>query len=388
MKFIWSILILSFSFTTLLGQGIDFFHGTWEEALEKAQAEEKIIFVDAYTTWCGPCKRMAKNVFTKEEVGDFFNANFVNMKIDMEKKDGIKFGHKYPVAAYPTLFFIDGKGKVVQKVKGAQNVDGFLGLGKSILAKADFSAEYAEAYEAGDRSPELIHKYVKALNKAGKSSGRIVNDYLKTQNDLSTAFNLQFLHDAVVAADSKAFEAYVAQKKNVITLVSASAFQEKVKKACEATLNKAIEFQSRDLMEESKKLMKTHGSEQSEKFAIAADMSYALSAKDAKTFSKAIKIFQKKYVGKNAAKLYNLSVQCQKGFPTDVKLQEEAMKLAAEACQYGGLPEYHLHLAQLLMEQKQNDKALVEAKKALELSKGNREKESLALKLIRRIENA
>ncbi|MEL6926093.1 MAG: DUF255 domain-containing protein, partial [Bacteroidota bacterium] len=69
--------------TSVLADGIEFFDGTWEEALNIAKAEEKVIFVDAFAVWCGPCKRMSNNVFPQKEVGDFFNRNFVNMKIDM-----------------------------------------------------------------------------------------------------------------------------------------------------------------------------------------------------------------------------------------------------------------------------------------------------------------
>ena len=106
-QFIFSLIIL-FAATSLQAAGIDFFQGTWEEALEKAKKEDKLIFVDAYTTWCGPCKRMSKQVFTQNEVGEFYNKNFISMKIDMEKTPGRKFQRKYPVSAFPTLYYIDG----------------------------------------------------------------------------------------------------------------------------------------------------------------------------------------------------------------------------------------------------------------------------------------
>lgn len=60
---------------------------------------------------------MAKNVFTQESVGSFYNQNFINIKLDMEKEDGVSFGHKYSVKAYPTLHFLDGDGKVVKRFK-------------------------------------------------------------------------------------------------------------------------------------------------------------------------------------------------------------------------------------------------------------------------------
>ena len=80
-----SLFIFSlFTFSTVIGQGIDFHHGTWKEALAEAQKQDKLVFIDAYAKWCGPCKKMAKNVFTLSEVGDFYNENFINVKLDME----------------------------------------------------------------------------------------------------------------------------------------------------------------------------------------------------------------------------------------------------------------------------------------------------------------
>lgn len=76
---------------SIYAQGIEFFHGTYEEALQKARAEGKQIFVDVYTSWCGPCKMMAKNVFTRQEVGDYYNNKFVCLKLDAEKESSHAF---------------------------------------------------------------------------------------------------------------------------------------------------------------------------------------------------------------------------------------------------------------------------------------------------------
>ena len=119
-----TLLIVLISFSTSHTQGIEFIEATWKEALEIANKEDKILFVDAFTTWCGPCKRMSKYVFTDEAVGSFFNKNFINLKLDMEKPDGVSFGHEYPVSAYPTLYFINGDGKVVKKQVGGTTTRG------------------------------------------------------------------------------------------------------------------------------------------------------------------------------------------------------------------------------------------------------------------------
>lgn len=117
-------------------EGIKFFHGTWEEALAKAEKENKLIFLDAYASWCGPCKRMAAQTFTKKEVGDFFNANFINYKMDMEKHaDGRRLSQKFHLTAYPSLYFLNGKEEVKHKIVGSQNPSGLISQGKTALTK-------------------------------------------------------------------------------------------------------------------------------------------------------------------------------------------------------------------------------------------------------------
>ena len=80
------LLVVTMSWSIIASaQGIDFFHGSYEEALKKARSENKGIFVDVYTSWCGPCKKMAREVFTQAGVGDYFNTHFVCLKLDAEK---------------------------------------------------------------------------------------------------------------------------------------------------------------------------------------------------------------------------------------------------------------------------------------------------------------
>jgi thioredoxin 1 len=117
-------------------EGIKFFKGTWESALEKAESEGKLIFLDAYASWCGPCKRMAATTFKNKEVGEFFNKYFVNFKMDMEKhKDGRRLSQKYRLTAYPTLYFIDSSESIAHKSVGSLNNSQALSFGKEALAK-------------------------------------------------------------------------------------------------------------------------------------------------------------------------------------------------------------------------------------------------------------
>lgn len=113
-------------------KGIQFTEGKWADLLKQAKKENKLIFLDAYTTWCGPCKLLQKNVFTREDVATTFNGNFINVKIDMESGEGPALTKKYPIEGYPTLFFINGKGKVVKQLLGYQQPQDLIKAAKSV----------------------------------------------------------------------------------------------------------------------------------------------------------------------------------------------------------------------------------------------------------------
>lgn len=125
-----------FAAPMLFAQGIRFENGSWDEALAKAKAENKLLFVDVHTSWCGPCKRMEREVFTREKVGAYCNSNFVNYKLDAEQGVGPEVKERYGVEAYPTFLFLDGDGKLIYKLVGYHDV-------KKLLAETEKVYIYA-----------------------------------------------------------------------------------------------------------------------------------------------------------------------------------------------------------------------------------------------------
>lgn len=99
--------------------GVEFQKISLAEAKSLAAKTGKLIFIDAYTSWCGPCKLLERNTFSKPEVGAFFNKNFINLRVEMESdKDAPEIFKTYSVRAYPTMLFIDAKGKLVRRILG------------------------------------------------------------------------------------------------------------------------------------------------------------------------------------------------------------------------------------------------------------------------------
>jgi len=107
--------------------GIQFKGGSLEDAKKAAKKEKKIIFIDAYASWCGPCKMLDKNTFSDVSVGKYFNEKFINLKIDCEKDaDGPDVMRTYGVTAYPTLLWVDAEGKLVKKEIGYKSPEQLL----------------------------------------------------------------------------------------------------------------------------------------------------------------------------------------------------------------------------------------------------------------------
>lgn len=133
---ILATLVMAFGFSynnrDYKNSGIVFFEGTWEEALQKAKAEKKLIFLDAYASWCGPCKMMKRRTFSDPKVGEQFNKYFISVAIDMEQGEGPELARKFQVDSYPTLIFLQPDGKLITKAIGYHSPEEFLNIIKKI----------------------------------------------------------------------------------------------------------------------------------------------------------------------------------------------------------------------------------------------------------------
>lgn len=162
-------------------QGIKFYEGSFGDVKAEAKKQNKIIFIDCYTSWCGPCKWMAKNVFTDNSVGEFYNTNFICYKIDMEKGEGKEIRKKYNVNAFPTLLFINGDGETENRSLGACDTAEFKKIGLKTLDRENNFGSLLRKYNAGDRTPDLLAKYAMACLNVGVNYD--IREYFKTQHD-------------------------------------------------------------------------------------------------------------------------------------------------------------------------------------------------------------
>ena len=199
--------------------GIRFEKNTWEELLAKAEIDNELVFLDAFTTWCGPCKSMSRNVFTDQSVGKFYNRNFVNAKIDMEKGEGQQIARKYKIEAYPSLLFINGKGEVVHRSTGYKDVNEFLLLGETALDPNNNLSGLTRKYHSGTRDANFMMQYIMAkYNAMEEGLLEVAEEYLAAEKDWSTLPNMQLIYALTEDPDSKMFGYMVENREQFETL--------------------------------------------------------------------------------------------------------------------------------------------------------------------------
>lgn len=114
---------------------IVFIENSWDEALKQAAIQHKYIFVDAYTSWCGPCKLLKITTFNNSKAAAFYNNNFINVSIDLEKGQGPELAAQWQVKSIPTLIIFDSQGKPVLGTVGFLKADDLIRFGKQALSK-------------------------------------------------------------------------------------------------------------------------------------------------------------------------------------------------------------------------------------------------------------
>ncbi|WP_292010921.1 thioredoxin fold domain-containing protein [Chryseobacterium sp.] len=210
-------LLLSFLISFLaLSQGIKFEEGNFNSILAKAKKENKLIFIDAYAVWCGPCKLMVKNIFPLKTVGDYYNAHFINAKIDMEKGEGIDLAKKYNVKAFPTYLFINGDGEEVHRTLGYVEENDFIQFAKDAEDPSKRLNALKEKFETGEKDPEFLKNLAMLTvytdtDFANKVLARYFQSKTKLEQD-----DLQLLFTAMKSTESPTYKIFQDRKDEIL----------------------------------------------------------------------------------------------------------------------------------------------------------------------------
>ncbi len=195
------LLLLSQLLYARTGTGIDFLQNKrWKEILTLAKTENKLIFVDIYTEWCGPCKVMDREVFTQAKVGDAFNNVFINVKIDAEKGEGISLANRYGVRSYPSYLFINGEGKLIYRSVGSMSAERFLNVAmnaKDESKQAISIFQLEQSYPKNKKDKIFMKQYLERRTALKMDNSVLLDEYISLLLEVERAenTNLQLILD-------------------------------------------------------------------------------------------------------------------------------------------------------------------------------------------------
>lgn len=242
MKRLLCVLIVYFPLV-IYAQGIKWTEGlTWEQVKEKAEKEEKYIFLDCFATWCGPCKRMDREVYINKMVGNVFNEKFISIKVQMDQtkndnnqikswyQDAKSLSSQYKITIFPTYIFLSSNGAIVHKETGFKEINEFVKIAETATNPGqvynDPYAEYdrlIENYRQGDKEFKRMIYMIRTTHELSnwKLADSITSDYCNyllglKQDQLYTKENISFISsiDTKIIKD-KFFVLFYPDGKNV-----------------------------------------------------------------------------------------------------------------------------------------------------------------------------
>ncbi len=226
-------------------QGINFRQDDWQNVLVQAKAQKKLIFVDIYTAWCGPCKEMDKKTFTEVSVGDKFNARFINYKVDAEKGFGITLAKRYNVTSYPTCLFVDPSENLIYKQEGLLRAPDLVKEADMVLNnQANAKPLYAldKLYENGRRDTEFLNEYIAVRSLYSNIDNRdLVEEYVKSLTPIqySADKTLRIIVNNGFKIDGKAFDLLLRFREKAESLFEGGV--EKVNRAFSQSINEVFD---------------------------------------------------------------------------------------------------------------------------------------------------
>jgi len=361
--------------------GIKFLNAEFGEVLALAELEGKLVFVDAYTDWCGPCKKMDKEVFSQKEVGNFYNANFLSVKINMEKGEGIALAEEYFIFAYPSLLFVNYDGTVAHRYAGFQDKKGMLALGGQALDEGNNLEALNQQYKAGERSPDFLLQYLQASFQGGDGNHvKILEDYLATQTDWNTPENKELIFNLLDHPNSKLFDHLVQNKAAYQAVYGASTVTNKIQTLVYESLSKGT-----TKLADADQLFSRAYPKDAKKLAAHYKMVYYQQKEDGKGYADAAIAYVKNFPNIGLEELNDISW----GFYDIVeekKALKKALKWAKKSVQKDNSYLNNDTLSSLYHKIGKSKKAIKVANKAIAIAKLSGEDYSASTALIREIE--
>lgn len=323
MKKILIIFCIIFCSLAVSAQGIKFEEGTWSQVQAKAKQEGKYIFVDAYTTWCGPCKWMSKNIFPNDTAGQFYNKSFVNYKFDMEKGEGIEFAKAHQVNSYPSYIYFNPASEMVHRSGGSKPLAMFIKDGENALNPEAQFVTLDKKFKSGTKDVKFLKAYGRALMDANQNGDAVIDAYLAAAQpaELQTKESYDLI-SGLSSPGSKGFEYIVKNKEQYYRVGKKEEVDQFIKYSLLGDASSAGRKKDTAKLEQLRTTLKTF--DPAEEHELELNLNYFIGAGDFENAYKNLVPLVDKYKMNDAGDLNNHSWYVFENTSDKAKLQKAA----------------------------------------------------------------
>jgi len=333
--FVLAILSLFFSCAVpslLLGKGVNFIRGSWNEVQSLALQKEKPVFVKVHADWCIPCKDLDTKIFSENEVGAYYNEHFINYIIDVDSPEGIQFKNQYKVNFIPDLLFFAPDGQLLFRNNNLNNKVQVLAIAYNALHQSSFKVstetpnEYPHSerpvvnmsielmqkqFDAGFQSPDFLHDFAYVLEDNELPYEEVVNKYLQKERKKKRLFsdkNQQFIFHFSENAETEALDILLQEKISFARNYGLQNINKKIKNALFNSALQAAFTKDSHLFKRVTQLAKKAELSDEAQFLYILESKYFEYLKDWKNYIEVTYSFMEKYEDNDPIFLNNQAI--------------------------------------------------------------------------------
>ena len=353
------------------GPGINFRQLTLQQALEVAKTEKKPVYVHGYTDWCHFCMYMKDSVYPDKEVGDFFNANFISIKVNMEK-EGKKLNDSLKIHTYPAMLFYDSNGELMHRAAGRRYKQPFLELGRESLDPRRQLRTFKNKYDSGTATPYEVQFYFRMQEIAGMDAQPMLNEYLMKQpvDSFTAQNNWRIMYDIIKDPYLPVVQKFIENKKQLEKIYTVDSVNNKLITLYNSRLMQYVQQLDTNGYDKLIKSIKANEKlDIREKICAWADLNRAKMKSDWETYKKLSQPFVEKYAMDDFRRLNDISDIYYQRYNSDKELLAKASSWAKRSVEIADLYKGNHILASITYIQGNKEEAKKIAEHAIEVGK-------------------
>jgi thioredoxin-related protein len=388
MKQFLVLIALIFS-ANLMAQGaINFSDSTYEEALQHAKKDNKLLFIFLYDLECSHCENMRKNVLTQAKVYDFLNQNFVNFKLDSKSEKGIQFIQKNKIPSFPAFLFRDSAGVDVVNFTGEMSATEFIEEASNALNPMKYQTNLAAAFNKDTTNGINCLAYLNSLKRSIQKDQMesIAKRYLSTQAEaqLLSVLNWKVMALGVNDLQSKEFEFIRAHKNEFIQLTSQKRFEIKVNSVVKKEMKQALDFNLAEAYSKNHTIAESLQLKSVDSILFLYDVQFYEKTKNWKAYEKVVENDVKNFGWENKKMLNEIASNYYRSLPTKENLLF-AITLAKRSNEIDNMYNSNYLIAKLYTKLKDVKNAKLYAKRAFDVATSKNIDKAEILKLYKEL---